>query len=407
MKKIESLHTLDEKISILESDQNDRKINAYLLEDVHLVSLSDDYPGIVLATENNHYSPYFERVMSLGDSSQQKTQICDFVNLTKTVNEPVFYFVYNTDNYYHFIYDSLPYLITYRELKKRNIVDKLLIPNSNSGKLYPFFYEFLDLLDIDRNNLFFLDKQTLYKKIYISDSYTHGHDSNLPPRVEIYQLYEEMKQKVSRIVDTDSYPKKIYISRRSWIHGDFSNIGTNYTQRRRLVIEDDLVEFLEGQGFTEVFTEKLSTQDKIGMMMGAQMVVGAIGGGMCNLLFTNKDCKNICICSPHFLSINSRFIFSFSGGVTNYFLSCYNTESDRWKKWMRIKWGDRIGEIKEVHQDYLVVNSSKTTLSGWNSQDTFEEVRVLKEYATELDNGLNSEWSFNLEDFIKFFNGLK
>lgn len=405
--EIKTLNNIKHKEILLAKDPSGREIKIYHLQDVVIASETNYYPNFLFRTDTEIINPILERVMSLqGVEITQEKKYNDY-QYDEIVEENIFYFIYNVDNYYHFIYDTLPYLISFNELKRRGICNKILINTSPIGKLYSFVDEFLELCQITKDDIIFPRKKTLYKNVYVSDSYTHGHDSNLPPRVEIYQLYEEMKQKVSRIVDTDSYPKKIYISRRSWIHGDFSNIGTNYTQRRRLVIEDDLVEFLEGQGFTEVFTEKLSTQDKIGMMMGAQMVVGAIGGGMCNLLFTNKDCKNICICSPHFLSINSRFIFSFSGGVTNYFLSCYNTESDRWKKWMRIKWGDRIGEIKEVHQDYLVVNSSKTTLSGWNSQDTFEEVRVLKEYATELDNGLNSEWSFNLEDFIKFFNGLK
>jgi hypothetical protein len=73
---------------------------------------------------------------------------------------------------------------------------------------------------------------------------------------------------------------------------------------------------------------------------------------------------------------------------------------------MRIKWGNRIGEIKEVQKKYLVVNFSKSPISGWNNDDTFEEIKVLKEDATPLDEGLNSEWSFDLEDFIKFYNNL-
>ena len=403
---IQTLENYKNRISIFDTDENGRKIDVYLLEDVFVASDTSIYPGIVLGSGDNLYNPYFEKVMSLGDYSEQPIEISAEVRLISTFEEPVFYFVYNSDNYYHFVYDTLPYLITYKHLKKQNLVKKILVSFPSSRDFYPFFWEFLKILEIEKEDLVSLDRGILYKKIYISDSYTHGHNSNLPPRQEIFKLYDEIKNVVSNLVDINSYPKKIYISRRSWIHGDYSNIGTNYTQRRKLIIEDELVKFLESEGFTEIFTEKLSTNDKIGMMMGSEMVIGAIGGGLCNLLFANSECKSVCVCSPHFLSINSRFIFSFSGGTTSYFFNSFNTESNRWKRYMRIKWGNRIGEIKEVKKKYLVVNFSKSPISGWNNDDTFEEIKVLKEDATPLDEGLNSEWSFDLEDFIKFYNNL-
>ena len=40
------------------------------------------------------------------------------INNKKIINENVFFFIYNFDNYYHFLYDTLPYLYTYFELKK-------------------------------------------------------------------------------------------------------------------------------------------------------------------------------------------------------------------------------------------------------------------------------------------------
>jgi hypothetical protein len=388
-------------------DSNNRKVKFYTLKNVVIASESNYYPNLLFRTDTEIINPIEERIMSLQGVEKTREEKYKNYEFDDVVEENIFYFIYNVDNYYHFVYDTLPYLITFNELKKKGLCNKILINTSPVGKLYTFVSEFLELCGILKEDMVFCRNKTLYKNIYISDSYTHGHDSNVPPRQEIYQLYEELKNKVSKIVNISSYPKKIYISRRSWIHKNFSNIGTNYTQRRKLLIEDDLVRFLESEGFTEVFTENLSTHDKIGMMMGAEMVIGAIGGGLCNLLFANSECKSICICSPHFLSINSRFIFSFPNGITNYYLSCFNTESDRWKKWMRIKWNDRIGEIKEVYEDYLLVNSSIISLSGWNNEDIYEEIKVPKKEAIELDNGLNSEWTFDLDDFIKFYNRIK
>ena len=36
------------------------------------------------------------------------------------IEENVFFFIYNFDNYYHFLYDTIPYLYTYLELKNEN-----------------------------------------------------------------------------------------------------------------------------------------------------------------------------------------------------------------------------------------------------------------------------------------------
>ena len=41
-------------------------------------------------------------------------------------NMPLFLFIYNTDNYFHFLYDSLPYLISYLHIKND-------IPELNTG----------------------------------------------------------------------------------------------------------------------------------------------------------------------------------------------------------------------------------------------------------------------------------
>ena len=71
-------------------------------------------------------------------------------NYDNVINIPVFYFVYNTDNYYHFIYDTLPYLITFNHLRSNIPNLKLLMnyPNKSMDNFYLFVKEFLEILDI-------------------------------------------------------------------------------------------------------------------------------------------------------------------------------------------------------------------------------------------------------------------
>jgi capsular polysaccharide biosynthesis protein len=222
---------------------------------------------------------------------------------------------------------SLPMdLISFFELRKEIPNLKLLMsnPNKDKNKFYPFVYEFLEILGITKEDIVLVTPDTKYSEVFISDSYTHGINSNLPPRKEVYNFFKQ----IVNSVDTDNIdrPKKIYISRRSHKHGDYSNIGTNYTDRRKLMNEDDLVIFLEKIGYTEIFTELLTTKEKILLFANAEYVIGPIGGGLCNTLFCEKETKLLSIISPNFLKINQRFSFCFDNIDTIYFEDTYHYE---------------------------------------------------------------------------------
>jgi hypothetical protein len=350
------------------------------------------------------FNPINEKIMSLDSVTKDEKPLNLSRHFDKEINTPVFYFIYNTDNYYHFIYDTLPYLITYLGLKKDKPNLKLLMnyPNPDSGSFYPFVKEFLELLNIIDDDILIVNSHTLYNNLYVSSSYTHGIDSNLPPRKEIYELYDEIVTTVkSRTKSNESHPKKIYISRRSWLHNDFSNIGTNYTTRRKLENEDALVESLNQQGYVEVFTENLSTVEKVRMFSQVDSVIGSIGGGVCNVLFSPPNTNVTVLISPTFLDVNKRFIYSFSNVNVNYFNDTKHVCDDEFKKYMRVKVGDIIGEITEVYNDEVLINYSEKFVAGWNNEVKFNTKKVKKKDCIILDKGLNSEWTLNIEKLLK------
>jgi hypothetical protein len=264
---------------------------------------------------------------------------------------------------------------------------------------YKFVTEFLSILGITHDDIIIADENTLYKEILISTSYTHDFDSNLPPRNEIYEFYQEIVDKVN--IDTKDLPKKIYVSRRSWIHGDMSNIGTNYTTRRKLVNEDDLVEFLISKGYKEIFTETFTTEQKIALFKNAESVVGSIGGGVCNVLFSNPKCKLTTLVSPYFLDVNKRFIYSLNNVDLTLFSDAKNIETTYFKKYMRVKYGEIIGEIVEIDGDDITITYSDTRLSGWNSENKYKTMTLKSQDCVRLDEGLNSSWEINLEKLKK------
>jgi hypothetical protein len=383
-------------------DKNGREINIYKFNDCTFTGINLYYPNVLLKSETNNknlYLPLLERTMSLNMGTIYEKRDMKFEWIDKTiideVNSPLFFFVYNTENYYHFLYDTLPYLISFFKLRKIIPSLKLLIqyPNSQKKELYRFVLDFFELLELNED-LVYINDNTKYKEIYISTSYTHDINSNLPPRDEIYDFYKYLVNIVKKKYNKNT-PKKIYISRRTWIHNNYNNIGTNYTTKRKLINEDELVEYLCKKGYTEVFTENMTTIDKILMFNNATHVIGAIGGGISNVLFSNENTELVALISPTFLDINKRFIYSLNKVKLTIYDDTRHYENDRYKKYIRVKYKNIIGEIEKIIDDYLEISYTDGSNTGWNIECHYNKIKVHKDDIILLDNGLNSMWVVN------------
>ena len=223
------------------SEQRDIKVGHFT--DCIVTGLSTHYPLPLIQTGNELLLPTIERFMSLDRGTiYEEDMIWDGKDITpkKVEYTPVFYFIYNCANYFHWIYDTVPYLYTYFEQKKviKNL--KLLI-----GVPDPFVYETLSLLGIYKDDLILVDKDTLYKHIVIGSSLTHNRQSLDPPHPGLFSI-------IDRMVGTPSQDKNIYISRRTWTQPNCKNIGTDYTMQRRCVNEDDVVKLVQKYNFKAV-----------------------------------------------------------------------------------------------------------------------------------------------------------
>ena len=401
---INHISEIYKKKLIFSKDSNNREIWLYDLSNVSVTGDGNYYPNCLLYSDNKLYNPLDERIMSLEKLSKVETFEYVDKDFDYVEKRPVFFFIYNTDNYYHFVYDTLPYLISYFLLKKEMPNLKILMnyPNGNN-KHYKFVLEFLELLGLKECDILIVDERVKYQNMYISSSYTHGHDSNLPPRKEVYQLFKDLVES-AKVLNPDYIGyENIYISRRSWKHNDTSNIGTNYTTRRLLSNEDTLVESLESLEYVEVFTELLSTVEKILMFNGAKKIIGAIGGGLVNCVFSNKTCKLTTIVSPCFLDVNARFVHSFKNTDVRYFTDTKHLTDEYWKDNMRIFCENEkiVGEIYDISELYLSVKYSKEKVSGWNNKTEYHKKILHKDKCIRLDEGLNSTWTVNIEGLLK------
>jgi len=400
---IESFKALHPKHKFLDADNNGRSISIYEIDNCEIISENLHYPNILLYNGVKIINPLDEKIMSLKDVNLVPEYRLSLSDEKKIVNTPLFYFVYNYENYYHFVYDTLPYLISFFHLKKKLPNIKLLVnyPN-NKENFYSFNLEFFKLFELKENDFIFVEKNTKYEKVYITESFTYGDDPNIEPRNEIYDFLKSLVKKIKLI---DGSPKKIYVSRRSWIHNDLSNIGTNYTDRRKMINEDKLVEYLSSVGFVEVFTEKMSIEEKINLFRNVEVVVGPIGGGMCNVVFSPNTTKVIPIVSPTFLDVNQRFKFTFKNTETYYFNETTHTEDTFIKKFMRVKYKNIVGEVCEIDGDNIKINYTDSLVSGWAKDNIYKNIVAPLNELTKLDNGLNSEWCVEINKFKKFYEG--
>lgn len=396
-------------LSVFEKDINGREINIYKFNNCIPTGINTYYPNILLQANcvinPELIQPIYERTMSLDNvyistatiniNNTMESSVSRAINPSQVYEEPVFFFVYNTDNYFHFLYDTLPYLISFNKLKASVPNLKLLMqyPNEQKQTLYPFVTEFLEILNIE---YIILDSETMYNTVYISNSYTHDIDSNLPPRQEIYEFYQNIAQTVKSTYNVTT-PPKIYVSRRTWVHNDKSNIGTDYTTRRALVNETELVNALARDGYVEVFTEKLSTAEKIAYFANATHVAGAIGGGISNVLFSSKQTKLIAYVSPTFLEVNKRFKYSLDCVDVYYNTSGKHTELSDFKTNMRVKTIDGIvGEIIKVELNTVTIAYTTVPVAGWNSQNDYKVMTTDISNVVKIDNGLNSPWIIHI-----------
>lgn len=416
--KIISFKAVDEFMHFNFND-NIRICGISCLKNIEIIGRNLFYPNILIKIKNNNeylVSPYDETIMSLKKNTFYENNIYNINindnyknNTLNIIRDEVFFFIYNFDNYYHFLYDTIPYLYFYIYLKKNNPNIKLLVnyPNITKNNFYSFNLDILSkFIDINKD-IIIHNHNNIYNSIFISTSLTHGGFSSLPPNCAIYDIYFRMTQNIITNPNMNSY-KYIYISRRTWVNNNNSNIGTNYTTRRKMINEDELVGELNKLGFIEIFTENLSIDEKIQLFNNAELIVGSIGGGMANLLFSKPTTKSVIIATPHFLEINNRFRYSMENTNISYFydVNTFKQENEI-PLYCRviinnIKYKNIIGEIIDydnIIQKYKI-NISNNDIAGFNNDTNFISEFFFKDEFQLLDNGLNSPYIVDIQKLI-------
>jgi hypothetical protein len=306
----------------------------------------------------------------------------------------VYFFGYNINNYFHFIFDALPHLLYYRE----SGAEKILVFEKSPPR---YFWEALSILGIDKKEVTLHSVDQKYKEIFIARPLSYGRTAGSRPSPDLYTFFEGMVKKIcpQKPIKTN----KIYVSRRSHLHKDTSNIGTDYTTRRKLINEDEVVSFVRKCGYEEIFTEKLKLPEVINIFLSAKDIVGPFGGGLTNCIFSQQQFNLKIIHHPTRWTGNPRFkhCFKKNCNLTNIYGSKLE-EHGPIPRYTRILHKDRIGEVQDSNEDTALVQlQDKFSFSF--SKETKPQITIRIKDIAILDRGINSPWHIDIERLKSFF----
>ncbi len=186
-------------------------------------------------------------------------------------------------NYWHWIFDVLPRIgiIEKKDLLKQ--IDYFLFPDTKKK----FQKESLDLLKIKNSKrLSSLSHRHIYAKKIFTVDHPYVITNNATTDIQNIPLWI-IKWLQSKFILKNQIkkdlPKKIYINRKDSVYESL-NI-------RKIINENEVVEFLEKNGFVSVILSDLSFEDQIKLFMNADFVTGLHGAGYANIVFCSPNTK--------------------------------------------------------------------------------------------------------------------
>ncbi len=174
------------------------------------------------------------------------------------------------NNIGHWMLDALARLNFLKEAGLFDEVDYFLVPNF----AHEFQKESLQLFGIAPERIVVADGETHFQaERLISTSHPRGARSYLVPHWLI-SFYQNTIGEKAKALNTN-YPSKIYVSRRD-------------SKLRGIENEDQLISFLESEGYTTLEMSKYSLLEKVAIFQQAESIIGMSGAGLIGLLFANR-----------------------------------------------------------------------------------------------------------------------
>ncbi len=187
------------------------------------------------------------------------------------------------DNYFHWLFDVLPRIGICEKTNILKDVEYFLCPSINKWQK-----ETLELLNIPIVKL--LNSKTFRHieadNLIVTDHpWQHSIDANKDIQNIPEWIILWLKDKYLKNISESNSPKKIYIDR-----GDSLS---NLKNKRKIINEEEVKNFLTKNGFVSVQLSKLEFTKQISLFYNCEKVLGLHGAGLSNLIWSKKNTEII------------------------------------------------------------------------------------------------------------------
>lgn len=170
-------------------------------------------------------------------------------------------------SYYHWVVEMLPLAFALRGASKLPVY----VPRHSPQ----FVHEYLDLLDL-RERCVLLDSGT-YTTAHLEVATIPGSGLNRPSPANVLMMRDILGRCVQ---GRSSRGRRLYVARSD-------------APDRRVRNEDAIVEMLDGYGFEPVAPAALTVSEQLSLFSEAEIVVGAHGAGLTNIVVAPAGCRVI------------------------------------------------------------------------------------------------------------------
>ena len=184
-----------------------------------------------------------------------------------SVDENVIYCGFLTCHYGHFLLQSTTRLWYYLQNKQKFEKYKLVF-SATSENIPKFIADFFELCEIDKNKIMLVTKPTKFKQIICPDISSIYYKDFTDEFALPFKI-------ATKKINPSPY-KKVFFSRKYW------------TGIAKCLGEEELEKIFNKNGFKSVAMEKLSLQEQIAIIKGAEILAGINGTSFHNILFSDQ-----------------------------------------------------------------------------------------------------------------------
>lgn len=182
----------------------------------------------------------------------------------------VYIFSLSAENFWHFLYDCIPRIYS-AILARSNQKLTVLVPDS----LPDSFRELLDCVLPNNFQTIYIPKGSWVKvDRLVMPSYVSRCENGFLPS-EYYEYIRSCVFKKYDLTPLENPTERIYISRDNAKH-------------RRILNEDQIIQYLANYGFKPIVLEKMSFREQVELFTKAEIIVAPHGAGLATTLFSGK-----------------------------------------------------------------------------------------------------------------------